>query len=579
MLRYGTVIEDKYEILTLVGEGGMSYVYLARDIRLNKQWAVKEIKQTGDRVHDEMIAQSFVTEANLMKRVDHPMLPRIVDILNYQGMILVVMDYIEGQSLSKILEDVGAQSQNDVVEWGLQLCEALHYLHTQSPPIIYRDMKPANIILRPDGNIRIVDFGTAREYRDVPFGYVAGDTTILGTRGYAAPEQFGGAGQTDVRTDIYSLGATLYHLLTGLSPADPPYEMIPIRQVKPNLSPGLEKVIAKCIQPNPDMRYQNSAELFYALQNFEHNDDAYFVRQKRKMASFIFSACLSVVMLVSSLGFSIANNVMVKRTVEYHMERARIASDPLVAEHEYIEAIELVPDYFPAYIELVDLYKVDGEFTIREEQSFQALMSLHSNDIRDGSMESAQLNYRVGILYLYYYTYDNTESTSMLLRCSYARDWFLYSMNISAFSGQERSRLLFRVCDDFLRVHDQEDRTLLTNADYRDIFFDMQEVTKLVANEDDITRLWVSGIVLNIHYQCHHNFQIAGISTRQQVELISRTAVLLDSTNPPTNEYLELKQSSKQLLTYLQEFYSLSSYRQYGMVLCLGPGAGIKGTF
>ena len=122
-------------------------------------------------------------------------------------------------------------------------------------------MKPANIMLKPDGNVTLIDFGTAREFKEKNLA----DTTCLGTVGYAAPEQFGGMGQTDARTDIYCLGATLYHLVTGCNPSEPPYEMEPIRQKNPALSSGLERIILKCTQKDPNNRYQSAAELCMLL--------------------------------------------------------------------------------------------------------------------------------------------------------------------------------------------------------------------------------------------------------------------------------------------------------------------------
>ena len=183
----GTVIEGKYEILKLIGTGGMSYVYLAMDKRLNKQWAVKEIKKTANGKNDEIIENSLLTEANLMKKLDHPALPRIVDIIDNGETIYVIMDYIEGESLDKILCEYGAQPQELVIDWAKQVCDALQYLHSQNPPIIYRDMKPSNIMLKPEGNIKIIDFGIAREYKEQNLA----DTKVLGTKGYASPEHYG----------------------------------------------------------------------------------------------------------------------------------------------------------------------------------------------------------------------------------------------------------------------------------------------------------------------------------------------------------------------------------------------------
>ena len=236
MTKEGTVLDGKYEILKEIGRGGMSIVYLARDNRLNKQWAVKEMKNDGSKSRETLL-KGLEREANILKDVDHPVLPRIVDIINSRGIIYVVMDFIEGTNIAEILKDEGAQPQEKVIEWGRQLASALDYLHSMNPPIIYRDMKPSNVMLKPEGGVKLIDFGTAKEYTIENNA----DTTALGTRGYAAPEQFGdaqgrGIYKTDARTDIYNLGATMYHMVTGKNPCEPPYEMKPIRQWNPALS-------------------------------------------------------------------------------------------------------------------------------------------------------------------------------------------------------------------------------------------------------------------------------------------------------------------------------------------------------
>ena len=188
MTELGTVLDGKYEILKKVGQGGMSIVYLAMDNRLNKQWAVKEIKNDGSK-SVETLLKGLEREANILKNVDHPVLPRIVDIINENGTIYVIMDFVEGKPLNEVLKAEGAQKQSDVIEWGRALASALDYLHSMNPPIIYRDMKPSNVMLKPDGSVKLIDFGTAKEY----IIENNADTTALGTRGYAAPEQFGDA--------------------------------------------------------------------------------------------------------------------------------------------------------------------------------------------------------------------------------------------------------------------------------------------------------------------------------------------------------------------------------------------------
>ncbi len=183
MLEIGSIVDGKYKILNQIGQGGMSVVYLAMNERANKQWAVKEVRKDG--IQDfAFVRQGLIVEMEMLKRLRHPYLPTIIDVIDLEDSFLIVMDYIEGIPFRKALEMYGALPQKDVIEWAKQLCEVLGYLHSRPFPIIYRDMKPDNIMLKPDGSIALIDFGVAREYKP----YALQDTRALGTQGYAAPE-------------------------------------------------------------------------------------------------------------------------------------------------------------------------------------------------------------------------------------------------------------------------------------------------------------------------------------------------------------------------------------------------------
>ena len=360
MIPVGTVIDTKYEILKKIGQGGMSIVYLAMDNRLNKQWAIKEIKKTSDK-NSHIVIQSFLIEANLLKTLDHPTLPRIVDIINDgSGVIYVVMDYIAGESLNKVVQRYGAQPQEYVIDWAKQLCNVLAYLHSRSKPIIYRDMKPGNVMLTPEGSVKLIDFGIAREYKNENLE----DTTSLGTRGYAAPEQFGGKGQTDARTDIYGLGVTIYYLVTNQNPCEPPYEIYPIRQINPNLSAGLERIIQKCTRLDPNERYQSCEELMYELEHYEEIDDDYKQKQTNKIAIFSLSAIACILFLIIGLlGLKGINN---ERLSNYNivLNEATNYVSKSIATNEFSEdavttydtAISVDPERNEAYLKMLDYY-------------------------------------------------------------------------------------------------------------------------------------------------------------------------------------------------------------------------------
>lgn len=343
----GEIIDGKYEILREIGRGGMSIVYLAMDKRLNKQWAVKEFRKDKDDESKRIALEALLREANLMKGLDHPTLPRIVDIIDQDNTVFIVMDYIEGESLNKVLNAYGAQPQDAVIEWAKQISEVLDYLHTRKPPVIYRDMKPANIMLKPDGTVRLIDFGIAREYKEGQ----EGDTTSIGTRGYAAPEQFGGQGQTDARTDIYSLGVTLYHLVTGKNPAEPPYEIYPIRHWNPNLSSGLEWLIQKCTQLNPDDRFQSCAEVLYVLDNLEKYESTYRGKQKKKIRNVVIALICSVVFALGGVG------AMSFKSADHEQKLSQLKAQNTITG--YIDAIRYDNTDSDSYIKLMDLLDND----------------------------------------------------------------------------------------------------------------------------------------------------------------------------------------------------------------------------
>ncbi|WP_294783266.1 serine/threonine-protein kinase [uncultured Eubacterium sp.] len=260
----GSLIGGKYRILQEIGHGGMSRVYLAVNETVNRKWAIKELRN-GTETDMELAKRGLLREIDMLKKLRHPGLPGIFDVVEEKGRFFLVMDYIQGQPLSERLEREGRQSEEQVVHWGMELCEVLGYLHAQSPAVIYRDMKPANIIEKTDGTLALIDFGTAREFK----GGNGMDTVCLGTVGYAAPEQFGGSGETDARSDIYSLGATLYHLAIGQHPGAGMGRLQNSSRrggIKERLSPGLEQIIRKCTRKDPRRRYQSCEELAHALQ-------------------------------------------------------------------------------------------------------------------------------------------------------------------------------------------------------------------------------------------------------------------------------------------------------------------------
>lgn len=409
--RIGTVIDGKYEVLKQIGKGGMSVVYLAMDKRLNKQWAVKEIKKTASGKNDEVIINSLLAEANLMKKLDHPALPRIVDIIDNGQTLYVIMDYIEGESLDKILNEYGAQPEDLVLSWAMQLCDALNYLHSQKPAIIYRDMKPANIMLKPEGNLKVIDFGIAREYKEQNLA----DTTVLGTKGYAPPEQHGSR-QTDARSDIYALGMTMHHLLTGVDPRPVDYIYAPVRQWNPELSEGIEYIIDKCTALDPEDRYQNCDELMYDLQHPDQIGQGVKRIKKKRLNTFLISAALTVVFAATGVTGQILKNMENESQYAEKIQIGQSSAPSDERELAYIEATDIIGERFDAYEGLIDLYQEEGRFGETESKKFMKQYNQHKEEFDTESEEYYDMMYRMAITYFYLYSGDDDSFRARILK-------------------------------------------------------------------------------------------------------------------------------------------------------------------
>ena len=496
MANIGSVIDGKYKILTQIGKGGMSVVYLAMDTHLNKQWAIKEIRKSKTGKNDEIVVNSLLAEANLMKRLDHPALPRIVDIIDNGVTIYVVMDYIEGESLDKILLDQGPQSEELVLEWAKQLCDALSYLHQQKPPIIYRDMKPANVMLKPEGNIKIIDFGIAREYMEESLS----DTTVLGTKGYAPPEQY--SGQTDARSDIYALGMTMHHLLTGIDPRRGE-SYAPVRMWNPEISEGMELIIDKCVSPAPEHRYQNCNDLLYDLEHPELITKDYKRKQKRKLRVFISLCLATVVFLLLGLVTKIsARNI---NNGDYDL----LVSTSTASSFEdkisnYKAAIKIYPSRVDAYIKLVEAYQDEGRFSKEQNDEFLAIYNANKDKLDIRSKEVSRLNYMIGMLYFNYYTDNNNGGYSFATRVQKAYPFFEANYkNQTSFDKQTISDSYYLICSFYKKyILNNTSVEEASKENYDELFSSIDEAIELVTDSNAYDQLTLyNGVVMFLYDQ------------------------------------------------------------------------------
>lgn len=265
------LLKNRYEITGVLGQGGMGCVYRVADrSRRGRVLAVKELRTTNQAPGKATESLTlFRTEAQILSRLTHPNLPKVTDYFSYGGSHYIVMEYIQGRTLEQLLDTRRGKPVDErlALSWALQICRAMQFLSVQKPrPVVFRDLKPSNIMIDRTGRVKLIDFGIARFFKEDK----TEDTYVYGTPGYAAPEQYG-TGQTDVRSDIFSLGATLHHCLTGRDPSTHPLDFPDPLFLNPKLHKGTVKIIRKALEPEPRRRYQTALDMKQAIQSVLQN--------------------------------------------------------------------------------------------------------------------------------------------------------------------------------------------------------------------------------------------------------------------------------------------------------------------
>ena len=562
MLQIGSVVDGKYKVLNKIGQGGMSVVYLALNERANKTWAIKEIRKDG--VQDfTTVKQGLIAETNILKSLSHKYLPSIVDVIDDGDTFLIVMDYIQGKSLNAILKESMEQegfpiSVEDVISWGKQLCEVLYYLHTRPNPIIYRDMKPANVMLKPSGEISLIDFGTARVFKTGN----SEDTTCLGTPGYAAPEQYGGNGQSRPQTDIYCLGATLHHLITGRNPASTPFNFPRITQCRPTLleeTPrelrntllGLEMIIDKCTQYEIADRYQSCAELKYDLEHSEELGLPYRKKLRNKIVAFGGCAAMAVILGGVSLFGKIMESSTEKNGFDYYISKAETSSGTESLE-QYRKAIALNPTSEKGYLGMLDTMLSDNELSTDEDVMISTVLDSKDNG-RDKDNDTyfkanksgyIRFSYQLGLAY-YYSVGSGGDKAS-------AKGWFrnvtdadLDSIDLGEDDAEKeawkaRAEILGKICEYSGKIGvanqagDEE-------VSYEDYWYDMMSlVDDDVASRDNVvTELRLYNEIVYQIFNRTTEFRDAGLQQATMEQALDEIENKLDTMNIGKNRQAE----------------------------------------
>jgi len=304
------VIGEKYRLLRLIGRGGNGCVYLGQDYRLGKYWAIKELSKEHEMRQ---------LEVNVLKKLEHPMLPRITDRLEEGDKVYIVMDYLPGITLEELQKQGKKFRMGQIIEWSIQLCEVFTYLHGRSQQVIYRDLKPGNLILTRDGELKLVDFGCACFY--LPTKKIR--QTFVGSPGFAAPEQYGG--ESTPLTDIFGIGATMEALCGS--------QRIP---------KAIKRIIRKCKKENPRKRYKDIGAL---------KKDLVQASRKRNQRGRIRKICILLLLIVCFFG-------LVQGILNQAQERLYYAK---MEKGEYEGAIEVFPEREEPYICLLEQYVMSGD--------------------------------------------------------------------------------------------------------------------------------------------------------------------------------------------------------------------------
>lgn len=409
-LREGDIVDGSWGVIKQIGQGGSGTVYLVRDIELNRLLALKEVP-VRNTDQGKRQAKAVVAEVSLLKSLSHPSIPRILKMTHDEHSILIIMDYIEGYSLRSLIAKKNYIEEALIVKWGLALCDTLKYLHNRNPKVIYRDLKPHNVMLSNENHLFLMDFGISREVGP-DFDYSKEDR--VGTKGYAAPEMRAKNAWFDERSDIYALGRTLYFLATRNSPSleklpnGQELPILPIRQYDASRSVGLEKIIEKATAYKPTDRYQSVEEMIYDLKNIDKMSEGY-IRKIKRRATTIYSLFGTLILGLFLLGSGALYSQMAT-TDAYNqaISKGKTSQDL----DSLVSASKIMPGEVEPYLEMVKIYRSNGHFTSEDE--FQLLSALQSNlPSLKGKEGAGDLLYQVGQLYWFYYPQNGqTKSVS-----------------------------------------------------------------------------------------------------------------------------------------------------------------------
>lgn len=524
-----TVLNGRYEILKIMHTSGMANVYLVSDRNLNKQWCLKEIVKS-EAGKNMVEYRSLIQEANIMKSLNHSSIPRIVTIEAEGDTIFIVMDYVDGISVKKWLLDKGRIDQNVAVTWMKQVCAVMIYLHNRRKPIFYRDMKPDNIMIQSDGNIKLLDFGISVVITEE-------NSTIkeaLGTPGYAAPEQKKKGLPYDLRSDIYAFGKTMYYMLTGLNPSIIK-DLKPMRSIDSSISLGLEYIVGKCIDEDPDKRYQSFEEVLYALQEYPKMDTNYVKKSERRVFITLSTLILSLVVLGASF-----IPYMMDKSQKQDLYREKVETAYQTGrEEDYIDAISLKPEVIDPYLGYIDSIKSDGVFTKEEENDLLGLINPNLSELKKDE-DYGPMAFNMGKLYWFYYEGEDGDVVSSRwfeesIDCGFMKDESTVYYDISTFKENIAQA-----------INESSDSGM-----YKEYWGNL--INALSIDSGEIVELQLYNSIADCISTYSYRLREDGVAKKELLDMVFKIEKYLNASSPSSDKSKEMYENLSQKMIGLSE--------------------------
>lgn len=546
MLNKGFVLGNRYKIVNIVGKGGTSVVYRALDMRANDaQRAVKEVMKTNGSDAYNARQESLLIKEFYEKDVKNSFFPNIIEIIdNDPNALYIVQDYIDGVSMEKLLE-YDPIRQKTLLRYAKDICSVMSFIHKCG--LIHSDMKPDNIMVmrnyedfenarHPEkyGKLKFIDFGSVIERREGTFAY---------TPAYAAPEQFRKE-ELDEKTDIFNIGATYYHMLTGKKPMNVSVNGRLVSSAErfvfdKNMNAAMVRIIRKCVNDDRAKRYRSCDELYADLDKAENH-------------TYVKAAGIIAGLAVLSLAFSAFAGVMAKkgRSDDFNklVEKAENANSYEMRAAAFEDVIDADGSYSDAYLKLIELYKNDHIFDEKEVGQILRLVNENINELRkDPHYE--EVAYELGILYWYYYFYGDTSSSESSTTGKIAAVKWFREAQTAEFRRREPDKYdiahVYCTIGDFYSQTQKKENELLKKNYSQELWEGMNELNELVETANagsDIIILETYKTIINLENSNINEFSRSGISLAQQRSLMDKILAKTEKINAEGDSAREAKE-------------------------------------